>query len=42
LRLEELELTVEELEMRLGEDDLRSVVVTGATANIARLGVGIP
>ena len=42
MRLKELELTVEKLEMRLGENDLRSVVVTGATAHIARLGVGIP
>lgn len=28
--------------MRLGEDDLWNVIVTGATAHIARLGVGIP
>jgi hypothetical protein len=43
LRLEELQLTVEELEMGLGEDDLRNIVVTGATtAHIARLSHGIP
>lgn len=41
LRLEELQLTVEELKVRLGEDNLRNVVVTRATAHIARLGVGI-
>jgi hypothetical protein len=42
LRLEELQLTVEELEVWLGEDNLGNIVVTGATAHIARLGVGIP
>jgi Flp pilus assembly CpaF family ATPase len=43
LRLEELQLAIEELEMRLGEDNLRDIVVTGATtAHITRLGHGIP
>ena len=36
LRFQKLKLTVEELQMRLGEDDLRNVVHTGATAHIAR------
>jgi hypothetical protein len=38
LRLKELQLAVKELKMRLGEDDLRNVFFTGATADIARLG----
>jgi hypothetical protein len=43
LRLKELQLAVEELKMRLGEDNLRDVVLTGARAStdIARLSHGI-
>ena len=36
-----MQLTVEELEVWLGEDNLGDIVITGATAHVARLGVGI-
>jgi hypothetical protein len=41
LRLKELQLSVQELQVRLGEDDLRQVVHAGATANVAGLSVAI-
>lgn len=44
LRLEELQLTVQELQMGLGEHNLWDVVLAGsarATTGIARLGVGV-
>ena len=41
LRLEELQLSVEELQVRLGEDNLWQVVFTGAATDIARLGGGV-
>lgn len=36
LRFEELQLSVEELQMRLGEDNLRGIVITRATG-VARV-----
>jgi hypothetical protein len=41
LRLEELQLAVEKLEMRLGEDNLREIVLAGATTDISGFGGGI-
>lgn len=38
LWLEELQLSVEELQVRLGEDNLWQVFFTGAATDIARLG----
>lgn len=41
LRFKKLQLSVKELQVRLGEDDFRHVVVAGAATDIARLGVAI-
>lgn len=41
LRFKELQLSVEELQVRLGEDDLRHVIIAGAATDIARLGLAI-
>lgn len=41
LRFKELQLSVEELQVWLGEDDLRHVVLAGAATDIARLGLAV-